>query len=140
MMSSEVAPGRSVDPKTFEALAQMPLGAQELCPRLVIAIVKAQLMSPIEYATQGVCKMITPADILSLSGKRAAGRVHAEELLRKARKVMQTVEDKLSTRAQKQILNNLDIRTARLAVGRAVREHPGFEAGARGICATLFFP
>ena len=127
-----------MDPKTLDALAQMLLGAQELCPSLVLAILKAQLMCSAMCATQGVCKLITPADILSLTGRRAPERVQAEELLKKARKVMEKVEDKLSTRAEKHILNSTDVRTARLAVSRAIREFPSFEAGARGVCAQSF--
>ena len=118
--AARVGDGRSASPATFAALADLPLNAGELCPRTIVAIVKAQAVCPPEMAPSGVGKMITTADISALSVKRAEERKHAERILSECRSVMAKEATVLSPSVHHQLLCDLDISVGRAVVGKAL--------------------
>ena len=126
--ASRVGAGRSVAPATFAALAGLPLDAGELCPRTIVAIVKAQAVCPVELAPGGVGKMITPADISALAEKRAAERISAERMLSECRSVISAEATALSPTVQHQLLCDLDISVGRAVVGKGMADKPTVEA------------
>ena len=119
--TSRVGDGRAVDPKTFDALAKLPLNAAELCPRVVTAIVKAQAVCSAEYAPGGIGKLITSAEILSLSDKKAAERKEANTILIQCRLALNKEATALSQAAKFQLLCDLDIHVGRAVTGKGTQ-------------------
>ena len=125
-----------LNPKLLQSLAELRLEANELCPRLVLAIVKADATCAPQYVSGNVCKLITTADIAGLE-KAPPVRNAAESLLRHSRELFLKHGSALASATQLQVLCDFDIRVGRVAVGRAMADCMTFEAGLANVAHSV---
>ena len=67
--AARVPPGRSVPAAFWTALSELQCDANELCPRVVTAIVEAQATCREQNVLGGVCKLYSASDIKALNTK-----------------------------------------------------------------------
>ena len=134
--STHVQAGRMLNPKLLQSLAELRLEANELCPRLVLAIVKADATCATQYVSGGVCELITTADVAGLE-KTPSARNAAESLLKHSRELLLKHGSALASATQLKVLCDFDIRVARVAVGRAMADFMTFEAGLANVAHSV---
>ena len=87
-----VPSGRIVPLSTFQAILDIKLSANDLCPYFCSAIVKTQASCPKQKAPNNVCRFITSSDIGALAGARKQHMLEAEVVLRTARDIIKNTQ------------------------------------------------
>ena len=116
--ATRVPHGRSVSASFLAALADLPIDANELCPRLITALVKAQAACPPHDCAGGVCKMISLAEIKSLRDK-VVERNQAEQILKQSRETLAGHGQKIQPAEILQLQSNLDLDVATALLSKA---------------------
>ena len=109
-----VKPGRTITGTTWQALADVKVGANELCPLMMYAVLKAQGMS--KKVDGGICKDFTPAEILGMSTSKKTSMMQGERVLAECRSVARSggATDDLCNKA----FGRLDVLVARIVIGK----------------------
>ena len=111
-----VKPGRTVPASTWKALADLRVSADELCPFVVYAVVKAQAFCPSSNFDDKICKYVTVDDINSLAPTRKSEMLAAERVLSECRTLARTsrAPPEVCTKA----IGKLDVFVAKLVLGK----------------------
>ena len=109
--AARVPPGRSVPAAFWTALSELQCDANELCPRVVTAIVEAQATCREQNVLGGVCKLYSASDIKALNTK-VVERNQAEHILRQGFQSLAGHSATLQPAETRKLQHDLDIDVA----------------------------